>query len=64
MVKARQVIKLGDWEKGDRLITAAQKIDNSPNLSYSELRVVAKIRRFQKKTQIWLGRLIKSNSEQ
>ena len=63
MVKARKAIAAGDWQTGDGLITAAKKIDDSPALSYGELRALAKMRRFRSKMLIWLGGLISSNDK-
>ena len=63
MVKARQAIAAGDWHRGDRLITVAEKIENSPDLSYDGLRALANVRRSRKKVLSWLGRFLSSNNK-
>lgn len=63
LVEARRSIASGDWQKGDKQITAARKIEDSPNLTFDQLRALAQLRRFRKRILTSIGKFLSSNTE-
>jgi hypothetical protein len=65
VVQAHRSIADGNWKKAERQITAAFKMNKSADLSYRELRALAKIRMgfksFMNKEIKWPFNFFKSN---